>query len=579
MLNPPPQKKRKGGRGKLAGDKSTSAQPVFLAMFQRLFNWIKFKTLPPSVLFKNRLFLERDSKTRRITHNLGLTFRNSKWTPYARYDIQQNLKGPLGRNLALSLVTALVVFCCVNATTYYQGSWAWNPLTYHIWLLKDLTTYYALTGLSALLHGVRQVWPTPFFTGGDSLRRAPHRATSVQPRTAELKYLYYRWLRAHGSINSWPTSGSLGTTTSQTRSCFTAAGVLAHGRPENLNLNNGWRDVTPSPLTWGLHLTSCLDQPTYKTHSSFVTRGDAWSCDQSLHAGTDHLHYRGVFYGTNFNLSQYDSLGRLGTTLRDSLNFQAESLKTLRFLYNYSTLHRSFLQATHRLTTVKRLLYGSFYDKKFFTKNIWASNTFNLMQNAAPYLKSELDLLYGPTLGAKPAAMGSGPDTQQLSFYEESFFFLTKRFAATLGFSAQTPNLAYLPAPMNLGHSGAIEVSDPSPHLQSSALSNFYLTNLRLLPSEDLRRVAGNGAIVTGRDVQLITADTELLSSDDETLLVDLLQLNPKAGSAVFVYRAAPTGHATNLLLTPQTPTRRSFFAPRILHASETTFLTDLTLR
>lgn len=172
------------------------------------------------------------------------------------------------------------------------------------------------------------------------------------------------------------------------------------------------------------------------------------------------------------------------------------------------------------------------------------------MQNAAPYLKSELDLLYGPTLGAKPAAMGSGPDTQQLSFYEESFFFLTKRFAATLGFSAQTPNLAYLPAPMNLGHSGAIEVSDPSPHLQSSALSNFYLTNLRLLPSEDLRRVAGNGAIVTGRDVQLITADTELLSSDDETLLVDLLQLNPKAGSAVFVYRAAPTGHATNLLLT-----------------------------
>jgi hypothetical protein len=48
-------------------------------LFQRLYNWIKYKTLPSSFLFKNRLFIERDSKHRRVLSNFGLSFRNSKW--------------------------------------------------------------------------------------------------------------------------------------------------------------------------------------------------------------------------------------------------------------------------------------------------------------------------------------------------------------------------------------------------------------------------------------------------------------------------------------------------------------------
>ena len=52
-------------------------------MFKRLYNWLKLKTLPSSILFKNRLFVERDSKHRRIMSNFGLTFRNSKWSEYA----------------------------------------------------------------------------------------------------------------------------------------------------------------------------------------------------------------------------------------------------------------------------------------------------------------------------------------------------------------------------------------------------------------------------------------------------------------------------------------------------------------
>lgn len=117
--------------------------------------------------------------------------------------------------------------------------------------------------------------------------------------------------------------------------------------------------------------------------------------------------------------------------LDNALGFQNDALRTLRFLYNYSTLHRNFLQATHKVTTVKRLLCGSFYDQRLFSQNMWASNTFNLMQQAAPTLKSELELIYGNLrMGeaagtfSQSALRGSQLPTllAQTSAYEESFF-------------------------------------------------------------------------------------------------------------------------------------------------------------
>lgn len=48
-----------------------------------MFNWLKLKMISPSVLHRNRLYIERDSKTRRVMTNFGLTFRNSKWSDYS----------------------------------------------------------------------------------------------------------------------------------------------------------------------------------------------------------------------------------------------------------------------------------------------------------------------------------------------------------------------------------------------------------------------------------------------------------------------------------------------------------------
>jgi hypothetical protein len=47
-------------------------------MLNKIFNYLKAKHLPASLSFKNRLYLERDIKSRRIVANFGATFRNSK---------------------------------------------------------------------------------------------------------------------------------------------------------------------------------------------------------------------------------------------------------------------------------------------------------------------------------------------------------------------------------------------------------------------------------------------------------------------------------------------------------------------
>jgi hypothetical protein len=61
-------------------------------LFQALYNWIKYKSLPPSFLFKNRLFIERNSQRPRITARLGSTFKASKWSLFSQINVTKKTK-------------------------------------------------------------------------------------------------------------------------------------------------------------------------------------------------------------------------------------------------------------------------------------------------------------------------------------------------------------------------------------------------------------------------------------------------------------------------------------------------------
>ena len=166
-------------------------------MFQRLFNWIKFKTLPPSVLFKNRLYVERDSKTRRITHNLGLTFRNSKWADYSRYDVQPNLRTRLVHSFFWTNGLMLIVLGFWLTSTSYNSFNLINPLAYWCWVIKDLSAYYILTGSTLLTTTVSAI-----FTQQEV--RPNYRKTQepVSLKSGDIKYFYYAWLVTNPTPNT-----------------------------------------------------------------------------------------------------------------------------------------------------------------------------------------------------------------------------------------------------------------------------------------------------------------------------------------------------------------------------------------
>jgi len=111
-------------------------------LFQRLYNWIKYKTLPPSFLFKNRLFIERDSKHRRILSNFGLSFRNSKWSNYETYNIKSHFKSYYYKFLISLFLILMLILIVLNFNKYYIFSYVFNSISFFFWIGIDSLDYY-----------------------------------------------------------------------------------------------------------------------------------------------------------------------------------------------------------------------------------------------------------------------------------------------------------------------------------------------------------------------------------------------------------------------------------------------------
>lgn len=109
-------------------------------LFQQLYNLIKYKTLPASFLFKNRLFIERDSKHKRILTNFGLIFRNSKWSQYESYNIKQ-----VFYSYFFKIIKYFLLLLCIFLYFYnYQVSffYIFNFFSLIFWLSLEILELY-----------------------------------------------------------------------------------------------------------------------------------------------------------------------------------------------------------------------------------------------------------------------------------------------------------------------------------------------------------------------------------------------------------------------------------------------------
>ena len=111
-------------------------------LFQRFYNWIKHKTLPPSFLFKNRLFVERNSKNKRIFSNFGLTYRNSKWSSYSNNNIKINFKKYFTFFFSIFFILFIIYILFINFKDHYIFSFFSNGLSFIFWTSLDCLDYY-----------------------------------------------------------------------------------------------------------------------------------------------------------------------------------------------------------------------------------------------------------------------------------------------------------------------------------------------------------------------------------------------------------------------------------------------------
>jgi len=239
-----------------------------------------------------------------------------------------------------------------------------------------LIAYYVLTGSATLT----TVFMTTFIqnTTKPNFKKRPQAPTLG---SSDVKYFYYAWLLSNNpSPLSTPQTNplvgnsktnNLNFNLTTTQHCFKVLLALKQFHTQSFSA----KDQTSPNFTPFYLFEGGLNFPVgrYGTSQPFLEQRGVWSHVHTLSAKTRNTLPVGVFYQTQLPLLSYKQLLSQGAGLwaiDGALQLHERSLKTLRFLYNYSTLHRSFLQGTHRLTTVKKLLFGTFYDRKAFTNNL-----------------------------------------------------------------------------------------------------------------------------------------------------------------------------------------------------------------
>ena len=454
-------------------------------LFKRLYNWIKHKTLPTSFLFKNRLFIERDSKHRRIYNIFGSIFRNSKWGNYELTNLKLQLKFKF-RYFFLRLVIWGLVFllfllkkywndidfvgaACfvgwtiIEAVDYCFLFFVWLILFIFYTTLNWLYTYFLeqLFGSVVkkpdivlksffefynerfLIKTNKDLNPTfsfyNFFCSWVCKLGDRERSSFFPPLFEQQKSKHHLYELSHmhtlfkinyllGLLNTYYTiSGDNNKLTSIITKIYKTP-IISESI---FSVRSLWVDnlvtlyFNPSTNFMFLFLDNTFSMFTEKVPSSPSNIKDISK----------------VLYFTklNFNdISYFNSQIKQFPQMQHDLRRQLNSTKWDRWLYRYSILHRRIFKNSHKLTSTKRLFQSGFYQKSFLKKNTW-------MNHRAPFFKKSLNTqltnlyyseffkIHQKLSWINTTSLMTFLTTQQhknfnFSQYENSFFWFIKRF-------------------------------------------------------------------------------------------------------------------------------------------------------
>lgn len=420
-------------------------------LFTKVFNYLKLRTLPSSVLAKNRLFIERDSKHRRVTSNFGTTFRNSKWSDYSVKNVSASQKSTFMSFVFNTLIMFILIY--ISYVYYYASSiWFFGvlfdsiysgfELTHQSYLYFQFLLPMVLHNFSLLLGKLGLTHPSINPTTNVN---SPNTPTF---ETTNFNLDLYSLVNSSNNhlISVFDTPSSINKLGLPIQSLYQVVNLSPKattlvGLNNNSNISNEYQLLDNKHAYYYNILTSSISLVPQDTKSfdniwlntllqsellnkpGFIkgTIGSFYAKDLTWHDLNNLVVTNGVF-------------GQLSDNLRD----QTRMIELHRWLYKYNVLHRKTLINSHKTTMAKKLLSTGFFDSTLTRSNIWASDFFSkTTDNSSKIIKNEFRLLYNDmhmgnsdNFGSKFELVLNQPKTtfKLLSFYETSFHFYVKRF-------------------------------------------------------------------------------------------------------------------------------------------------------
>lgn len=453
-------------------------------LFSRMFNWIKYKTLPPSVLFLNRLFVERDSKHRRVTSNLGLTFRNSKWSTYARVNVNLS-SGTTYLYSVLRVLLIIVLFVFATTCTQLYDPYAVLPqMNVLLWFIFDADIYLKALFSSSILCLLQTIIQSVWWNLLAQLAPVSTNASQLPclslPKRLHQQALY-SWVSYSGTPLNLTTLFSPVTATSTDsnvlvlyKTLYRAVYSLKKSEVSLIKLESSLSQLEKTggasalklvPLGLSTKLTSssaslaALEYLTvYQKKDQVLSTANEfahWSLNSVQNEFSNESNYLvapiGPFYLPGFSSSDFNQIVSTApelSTLKSSADGQLSLIRWQRWLYRYNILHRSVVTNGHYLTAAKSLLSSGFYSSSLLTRNLWASSVFS---SSAPNAKlGELSSsLYGNYRGtplsdsilASNNMFYNDTTTASLNLYVSSYFWFIQRFYQFNTLAVNVPSL------------------------------------------------------------------------------------------------------------------------------------------
>ena len=555
-------------------------------MFKRLYNWLKLKTLPSSILFKNRLFVERDSKHRRIMSNFGLTFRNSKWSDYAIKNITDNSITSFAR-LVRNFITLIILISLIFSHSYYYNySIIYNNIAYLLWSFLEDTNYFLAYSFWSLTFTVsffiHTIYNSVFATFYDI-----DKSTNMLKSTPVLNEFLNKSYKAPKDLRS-PIFVAFLTNSKNSTNQNTLLENLFHTETPNHfwnNFNKSFKNLYSTSYNLSNFKTTFYFNSTSSVHPTLdllmsdnlsILNNDSCICNNtplnlttdtnkswnlySFYAETNRYNNlitgkKNLFYLNNLNFNTLSNLSSNGSellNLSQSLIDQTKVIKWNRWLYRYNILHRKTIKNSHKLTMVKKLISTGFYDTSLMSNNVWASSFFSktskslLHKPTLDLLHFQFNLLYKDTFTNKQPLSNNfnelnltSPNNplNMLSYFEKSYFWFVKRFylfntlntnSIASGVTLNQP-LLVLNNEENLGntynkHFLILSNLVKSPQLTNGTLNpNYFLTNFTNSTSLQTN--------LNYKDLTLVVNDLDTFNVDNLEILSNISNLNSTIGT------------------------------------------------